>query len=309
MRKFIRNAVLLITALFLLSGCSSEKTSADLNTDITSVSVAESINDTRNSSKIIEELAVYYGSYGKDAEGRVDELIAELRSLDSAAADKWQKITDRWAEVNDDLTLNYDVLPDGLPDTDELCIIALGFQLEPDGTMRSELIERLRVVLNSALKYPNALIVCTGGGTASENENATESGKMAEWLSENGIDEKRIIIENRSLTTAQNAIYTYDILTEKYPQVRQLAIVSSDYHIATGTLLFDAECTLRADKAGTEKMTVVSNAANKAPSGTLSAMFQAGALIELSGDTETTFEIYYEEYDIHELPPLDKTKS
>jgi len=33
-------------------------------------------------------------------------------------------------------------------------------------------------------------------------------------------------------------------------------------------------------------------------------MFQAGALIELSGDTETAFEIYYDNYDIHELPPL-----
>ena len=30
-------------------------------------------------------------------------------------------------------------------------------------------------------------------------------------------------------------------------------------------------------------------------------MFQTGALIELSGD------VYYEEYDIHELPPLDKS--
>ena len=51
-------------------------------------------------------------------------------------------------------------------------------------------------------------------------------------------------------------------------------------------------------------MHVVSNAAWKAPSGTLSAMFQAGALIELSGDVETAFKIYYEEYDIHELPSI-----
>jgi hypothetical protein len=34
-------------------------------------------------------------------------------------------------------------------------------------------------------------------------------------------------------------------------------------------------------------------------------MFQAGALIELSGDTETAYEIYYNTYDIHELPPLN----
>ena len=127
---------------------------------------------------------------------------------------------------------------------------------------------------------------------------------MAKWLIENGVDPQRVIVEDQSLTTAQNAIYTYRILTEQYPQVKQLAIISSDYHIATGTLLFGAEATLQAEEAGKETMTVVSNAAWHAPSGTLSTMFQAGALIELSGDVETAFEIYYETYDIHELPAI-----
>ena len=127
---------------------------------------------------------------------------------------------------------------------------------------------------------------------------------MAEWLIENGIAERRVIVEDRSLTTAHNAVYTFDILAERYPQVKQLAIVSSDYHIATGTLLFEAESVLRAEKAGGEMVHVVSNAAWKAPSGSLSTMFQAGALIELSGDADTAFEIYFETYDIHELPPL-----
>ena len=49
---------------------------------------------------------------------------------------------------------------------------------------------------------------------------------------------------------------------------------------------------------------MTSNAAWRAPSGSLSTLFQAGALIELSGDTETAFEIYFDTYDIHELPPL-----
>lgn len=128
---------------------------------------------------------------------------------------------------------------------------------------------------------------------------------MASWLKENGISSERIIVEDKSITTAQNAMFTLDILEEQYPQVTQIAIVSSDYHIATGELLFGAEATLRADKAGEEKYHIVSNAAWEAPSGTLSSMFQAGALIELSGDRETAFDIYYETYDIHELPPLN----
>ena len=196
------------------------------------------------------------------------------------------------------------MLPDGLPGTDELCIVALGFQLNPDGSMRDELIERLKVLKACAEKYPDALIVCTGGGTAAENRSATEAGRMAEWLIENGVAPERVIAEEQSLTTAQNAVYTLDLLEKRCPQVRKLAIVSSDYHIATGTLLFEAEAILRAEKAGAEAVQVVSNAAWKAPSGSLSTMFQAGALIELSGDTDTAFEIYYDPYDIHALPPL-----
>ena len=260
--------------------------------------------ETRDRQEIIEEMVVDYGSYGGDADERISSLLKELRAVDADAAERWTSIMKLWKTVNADLPLSYDVLPDGLPDTDELGIVVLGFQLNPDGTMRDELIERLRVVLNSAAKYPHALIVCTGGGTAAENESATEAGKMAEWLIENGIAENRVIVEDKSLTTAQNAIYTFDILAERYPQVKQLVIVSSDYHIATGTLLFEAEAILRAEKAGGETVHVVSNAAWNAPSGSLSTMFQAGALIELSGDMNTAFEIYYETYDIHELPPL-----
>ena len=49
---------------------------------------------------------------------------------------------------------------------------------------------------------------------------------------------------------------------------------------------------------------VEGNAAWQAPDGSLFSMFQAGALIELSGDVETAFGIYYDTYDIHELPQL-----
>ena len=100
-------------------------------------------------------------------------------------------------------------------------------------------------------------------------------------------------------------MFSYDILISRYPSVKKLAIVSSDYHIATGELLFKAESILRANAPGNEKLEVVSNAAWKAPSGTLSTMFQAGALIELFGDVKTAFDIYYDNYDIHSLPSIN----
>ena len=262
----------------------------------------------RCAQEIIEELAVCYGTYGSEAEERTAELLEELYAADAAAGAKWERIMQLWKTANENPEIHENIVPDGLPNTDELCMIVLGFQLNPDGSMKDELIERLTVAKAGAEKYPNALIVCTGGGTASDNPDATEAGEMAKWLIEKGVDPQRVIVEDTSVTTAQNAIYTYKILAEQHPQVKQLVIISSDYHIATGILLFGAEAILQAKEAGKETMTVVSNAAWHAPSGTLSTMFQAGALIELSGDVETAFDIYYETYDIHKLPAL-KTDS
>ena len=260
--------------------------------------------DPRILENIVEEIAVDYGTYGAEAKDRIDRLLKELSDADKGTGSRWKEIMDLWSSDKLGRPLHYDILPDGLPDTDELCIVVLGFQLNPDGTMKEELIKRLTVALNSAEKYPNAYIVCTGGGTASENESASEAGEMAKWLIEQGVETNRVIVEDNSITTAQNAIFTYDILTSLYPSVKKLAIVSSDYHIATGELLFKAESILRANAQGNEKLEVISNAAWKAPSGSLSTMFQAGALIELFGDVETAFDIYYDNYDIHSLPPL-----
>ena len=243
------------------------------------------------SQELIERMVVSFAAYGlQDA-----QAMEELSAADSALAEKWKRIMDLWETP---VTVNAK-LPDNLPDDDTLCLVVLGFQLNPDGTIRKELEERLKVALSASQQYPQAFIVCTGGGTAAENPDATEAGKMAEWLESNGVEPSRILVEDQSLTTAQNAVYTFDILTKQHPQVNRIAIISSDYHIATGTLLFGAESILR-----DSPVSVVSNAAWQAPSGSLSSMFQAGALIELSGDVETAFEIYYETYDIHELPPL-----
>ena len=248
--------------------------------------------DSRNSVQpLIERTVVSYAASGE----RDEPALSALSSADPRSGKKWADIMDLWEAP---VTVNEE-LPDGLPDDGSLCLAVLGFQLNPDGTMREELIERLKVALTASEKYPQAFIVCTGGGTATGDPTASEAGRMAEWLEKHGVEPSRLIVEDRSLTTAQNAVFTFDILEAQYPQVRQIAIISSDYHIATGVLLFGAEAILR--DSGVK---VVSNAAWHAPGGSLSAMFQAGALIELSGDAETAFDIYYETYDIHELPPL-----
>lgn len=260
------------------SSISTETSITDETTEVTESHVA----DPEVVQGIVEEIVMDYGYNGSEADERIDSLLTDLAAEDEIAGKKWTQIMDLWRSPDLGEDLNYDVLPDGLPNTSELCIVVLGFQLNPDGSMRDELINRLEVALRSAEKYPNAYIVCTGGGTAYDNDSATEAGEMAKWLEERGVEKDRIIVEDNSLTTAQNAIYTYDILASGYPSVRYLAIVSSDYHIATGELLFTAVAVLKAHVPGEEEFTVISNASWDAPSEDLSTMFQAVALLDLS---------------------------
>lgn len=247
-----------------------------------------SCGEKRSGSEIVEEIAETYGRFGAESNGKVDELLRELDRTDRKLAARWRETMEFWDGVSNDLVLNYDVLPDGLPEDDSLCIVALGFQLNADGSMREELVRRLEVMRASAEKYPNALLVCTGGGTASDNPAATEAGRMAEWLVDAGIDADRILVEDRSLTTVQNAQYSYDLLMRNRPRIESVAIVSSDYHISTGMLFFEAESIFRAEKPADRKLTVVANAACHAGTGNLSRAFQAGGLIELSREADTT---------------------
>ena len=66
----------------------------------------------------------------------------------------------------------------------------------------------------------------------------SEAGEMAKWLLENGVAQNRLIIENQSLSTTANAVNLYGILTTSYPQVYSVAIVTSDYHVPWGSMMF-----------------------------------------------------------------------
>lgn len=193
---------------------------------------------TEQTYQIVTDLVYTRRHQGSEGEPKIQELLTELKTVDPALGTLWEGIMSYWQYAGDELTIHRDVLPDGLPDDNSLCIAVLGFQLMHDGGMAPELEGRCETALDSAKKYPNAFLLVTGGGTAYGNRSATEADVMAKWLEERGIDPERILIENRSLTTDQNAAFSCEILTKSYPEVKSIAIVSSDYHIALGSMLF-----------------------------------------------------------------------
>ena len=207
-------------------------------------SMAFSVSAARSPKEIIQSILNYYRYYESDAMTDVYRLLDELEAVDPEQADDWRKIMEKWEYAVNELESPYGCLPDGLPQDDSLCIVVMGYVLNPNGTMRDELVGRCQVALNSWKKYPNAYIICTGGGTASGNSNATEAGQMVKWLVEHGVDESKVIAEKKSLSSEQNALNSVDILKAQYPQVDSIALISSDYHLRRCYVLFEAALAL-----------------------------------------------------------------
>lgn len=159
------------------------------------------------------------------------ELKADIRAM--------EELFTYWDKANEKDFVNVGELKDNLPNDDSLCIVILGYSLSPYGEVRDELMCRLDAGIEAAEKYPNAYILVTGGGTALLAPSVKEADKMAEYLIENGIDRSRIIVENNSLSTSENAVYSERLLRSDHPEINKLFIVTSDYHVPMACAIFE----------------------------------------------------------------------
>lgn len=193
------------------------------------------------------------------SEAKIDTYLNGMSREYPQQSAVWEQIMDSWFWINQQMQLNRNSLPDGLPQDDTLAIVVMGYQLNPNGSMKPELLDRVAVAIRSAQKYPNAYIICTGGAT-SDNPDVTEASEMAQWLRICGIEESRIILEEASFSTTENAQNTMQLLYEQYPQIRNLAVVTSDYHIRRSYMMFQAAALYASGYDGQEPITLVGNA-------------------------------------------------
>jgi len=189
----------------------------------------------------IRDILYYYGQHQEKAETDITRLI---ETLSPENREKWSKILAFWHNAYEEQDITH-LLPEDLPQDDSLCIIVMGYSLQSNGNMKEELIGRLETALSLLEDFPSAYILCTGGGTAKYNPAITEADSMARWLKEQGVGEDKIIVENRAYSTEENAINAFRILSEKYPGVNTVVLVSSDYHLRRCKLLFYAETVLK----------------------------------------------------------------
>ena len=92
------------------------------------------------------------------------------------------------------------------------------------------LVRRLEGALDYLETYPDSLVIVSGG--MGPGETVTEAEAMRGWLMRRGIDEKRILAEDKATSTAQNLEYAFAMIRERGDEPDgRVAIVSSAYHL------------------------------------------------------------------------------
>ena len=127
-----------------------------------------------------------------------------------------------WIGVNEVQSLTR-TLPSGC-DT----IVVLGTSVE-DGAPTPHLLMRLIAAIDAAQRYPEAVIVPSGG--LDTGESVSEARVMAAFMEERGIETERIIIEPRSTSTYENLIYSRPLA-----QGDATVVVTSGFHTLRAAL-------------------------------------------------------------------------
>lgn len=125
----------------------------------------------------------------------------------------------------------------GITEKGRRAIVALGYALNPDGSMHDILLGRLETTLALAKADPDALIIVTGG--VPQNRK-TEGKLMADWLVQHGIGRDRIIEENYATSTVDNALFSAYALARH--RIDSATLVSSASHVRRGQALLEIAC-------------------------------------------------------------------
>lgn len=185
----------------------------------------------------------------------------------------------------------------GVPNSRSHAIVVLGYELK-NGKMQPELMGRCEAAAAVAKAFPETILVCSGGATGGSNpEGNTEAGLMKAYLTEHcGIDASRIYIDEKAMSTAENAVNTFEILREN--KVHSMTIVTSGYHMRWGQAVYHVLAELYREQQGYSIDSIANYCFDIEPSveayhfGDRFAAYQIAGILELPKDV------------LRSLPPL-----
>jgi len=129
-------------------------------------------------------------------------------------------------------------------------VIVLGARVKKDSLSLS-LQYRLDAALQYANEYPHVTLILSGG--QGPDEPMSEAEAMRRFLTKNGIDEDRLILEEKSTSTYENILFSKKLLPS---EIHTITIITSDYHLARARKIA-ASLGLESDAVSAETPTVV----------------------------------------------------
>lgn len=103
-------------------------------------------------------------------------------------------------------------------------VIVLGAHVR-NGRPSRVLAKRLDAAYDYAKSHENVTVIVSGG--KGSDETTTEAFAMAAYLKDKGLDEERILLEEKSTNTKENLAFSRELIEEG----KCIAVVSNDFHI------------------------------------------------------------------------------
>lgn len=126
----------------------------------------------------------------------------------------------------------------GTPDTQVEYMIVLGAKVRNDGPSVS-LWDRIYAARDYMNAHPDVIAVLSGGQGADEPFSEAES--MRYQLTKLGIDESRLLVEDRATSTWENMHFSLDLIEEETgTRPTKIGVLSSEYHLYRASLFAEA---------------------------------------------------------------------
>ena len=120
-----------------------------------------------------------------------------------------------------------------VPNFDKDCILILGCKIKKDGTLTNLLKSRV----DKAIEFRDMQKKATGkdiifipSGGKGNDEVISEAEAISNYLIEQGIDKKNILIENKSTNTYQNIKFSNELISKKIKNP-SIAFSTTNYHV------------------------------------------------------------------------------
>ncbi|WP_010307453.1 YdcF family protein [Kurthia senegalensis] len=110
-------------------------------------------------------------------------------------------------------------------------VLVLGAKVRRGAIPSEALANRLDVAAQYAKRYPESMVIVSGGRGPDEDE--FEAVVMRRYLIAAGIEETRIVEERKATSTYENILFAKQLV----PDMHDVLIISNDYHLLRAKIL------------------------------------------------------------------------